>query len=168
MISLIVAMSKNRVIGKNNTLPWRMPLEMKHFRDTTMGHHLIIGRRTFESMGSNPIPGRITIVVSNSLSTNTCNCTVANTLDEALLIASKSTDNEIFIGGGSKIFEESFHKADRMYLTIIHADIEGDTFFPEFDQNLWTITSTRYYKADYKHAYDWEIKIFDKKKNLHH
>lgn len=165
MISLIVAMSKNRVIGKNNTLPWNMPLEMKHFRDTTMGHHLIIGRKTFESMGSKSIPGRTIIVVSANLSTDTCKCIVASTLDNALLIASKSTENEIFIGGGAKIFEESLPRADRIYLTIINASIEGDTFFPEFDKNLWTITSTTYYKADNKHAYDWEIQILDKNRN---
>lgn len=159
---MIAAMSLNRVIGRNNSLPWSLPLELKHLRATTMGHHFIIGRKTFEAVGSRALPGRNMIVVSSNKNIKVKDVIFADTLEKALKIALATSDNEIFIGGGTRLFEEGMNIADRIYLTTINAVIEGDTFFPSIDYNLWNCSSPTHYNADDLHAYSWDIQILDK------
>lgn len=161
--SIIAAMSTNRVIGKNNALPWNLPAELKHLRETTMGHHFIIGRKTFEAIGSKALPKRTVIVVSNTLQIDdTADIVLAHSLSEALAIAKKNGDNEPFIGGGTKIFEEGLEIADKLYLTTVHATLDGDTYFPEMDFSRWRIISSTHHEQNTDSAYSWDLNIYEK------
>lgn len=133
-IAIIAAMARNRTIGVNNSLPWRCPEDLKHFKSLTMGHHIIMGRRTFDSIGA-PLPGRTTVVVSRDRDLNIDGCLVAHSLPEAL--AACGGDSVIFIAGGADIFAQALALADTLFLTEIQQDVEGDTYFPEFDKHAW-------------------------------
>ncbi len=133
-ITIISAMTKDKVIGKNNALPWHIPEEFAHFKRTTLGKPLIMGKRSFESLGPNGLPGRDIIVVSSTLEAGT-GCKVARSLEEALALANNA--NEVMIGGGTKIYEQFLPIADAMILSTIHQNYPGDTFFPDFDPSLW-------------------------------
>ncbi len=130
MIGLIVAYSKNRVIGKDGQIPWRIKGEQKRFRELTTGNVVIMGRRSYEEIGR-PLPNRYTIVVSNTQKFEAENCTTASSLTEAIEMADKSKN--IYISGGARLYEEAIHLVDKMYITEIDATIEGDTYFPEFE-----------------------------------
>ena len=133
-LSIIVAMAKNRTIGVNNTLPWRCPEDLKHFKALTMGHHLIMGRKTFDSIGKS-LPGRITVVVSRDHSLKLPGCTVVNSLPAA--IAACAHDAEVFVVGGADIYTQTMDLADTLYITKIQKDVMGDAAFPEFDKSEW-------------------------------
>lgn len=134
---IVVAMTRKRVIGKNNQLPWDIPEEMKHFRSLTKGGVCIMGRKTFESIGSKPLPNRKLIVVSHSLGAVE-GVDVFRTVEEAVKKA-KSYDGQIFILGGAQIYEKTIPIADKMYISYIKKDYEGDTRFPEFDEDDWKV-----------------------------
>jgi len=127
-------MAKNRVIGINNTLPWRIPEDLKHFKKLTMGHHMIMGRKTYESIGK-PLPGRTTIVVSRDRNLKIDGCIVAHSLQDA--IASCASDPEVFVVGGADVYAQALGLADRLYITEIQQDAEGDVWFPEFERAEW-------------------------------
>jgi dihydrofolate reductase len=133
-ISIIVAMALNRTIGINNTLPWRCPEDLRHFKSLTMGHHMIMGRKTFDSIGK-PLPGRTTVVVTRNRALQIDGCIVTHTLDEA--IKACAGDDEIFIVGGAELYAQALPLADTIYLTEIQQDITGDAHFPAFKQNQW-------------------------------
>ena len=133
-LSIIVAMAKNRTIGINNTLPRRIPEDLKHFKALTMGHHLIMGRKTFESIGK-PLPGRTTVVVSRDRSLKIDGCVVAHSLQEA--VAACANDPQIFMVGGADIYAQALGLADKLYITEIQQDVAGDAWFPEFDRSEW-------------------------------
>ncbi len=133
MISLIVAYDKNRVIGNNGRIPWNIPGEQKRFRDLTIGNVVIMGRRTFEEIGR-PLPGRTTIVISKSADFTGENCFTARSLSEAIKIAG---DRDIFISGGAALYAEALPLCERLYITEIDSEFEGDTFFPFFDESLY-------------------------------
>ncbi len=133
-LSIIAAMAKNRTIGVNNTLPWRCPEDLKHFKALTMGHHMIMGRKTFDSIGK-PLPGRTTVVVTRDTKLKIEGCLVAHSLQDA--IAACKNDNEVFIVGGADIYAQSLQLADTLYITEIQRDVEGDAHFPEFDKSAW-------------------------------
>jgi len=137
-LSIIVAMAKNRTIGVNNTLPWRCPEDLKHFKALTMGHHMIMGRKTFDSIGK-PLPGRTTVVVTRDKNLKIEGCLIANSLQDAISLC--SGDAEAFIVGGADIYSQSLQLADTLYVTEIQQDVEGDAHFPEFDRNLWQETA---------------------------
>lgn len=137
-ISMIAAMAENRVIGQNNQIPWRAPGEMKHFKEITMGHTLIMGRKTFESIGR-PLPGRDTIVVTRDPNFTVEGVTRANSLSQALELA--DTNKEVFIAGGSEIYRQYLDQVETLYLTVIHIEPEGDAFFPEFDRSQFSLVS---------------------------
>ncbi len=137
-LSIIVAMAQNRTIGVNNTLPWRCPEDLKHFKALTMGHHMIMGRKTYDSIGK-PLPGRTTVVVTRNTDLSIDGCVVAHSLQEA--IASCAGDQEIFVVGGAELYRQAIPLVDTLYLTEIQQDVEGDAFFPEFDANLWQETA---------------------------
>lgn len=151
-VSLIAAMAENRVIGANNGLPWRLPADLKHFRRLTTGHHIIMGRRNYESIGK-PLPDRTNIVVTRNTGYRAPGCLVRNSIEEAL--ATVRNDSEVFIIGGAEIYRQVLDRADRLYLTLIHASIQGDTYFPEFDGHLWQEISRESHAADEinPHAY---------------
>jgi len=143
MIAIIVAAAKNRTIGVNNTLPWRCPEDLKHFKTLTMGHHMIMGRKTFESIGR-PLPGRTTVVVTRDPQLNIEGCLIAHTLPEALALCG----NDAFIVGGAEIYAQSIDHSDMLYITEIQQNVEGDAHFPEFDLSAWREVSREVHTQD--------------------
>jgi len=133
-LSLIVAMAKNRTIGVNNNLPWRCPEDLKHFKALTMGHHMIMGRKTFDSIGK-PLPGRTTVVVTRDTHLKIDGCIVVHSLQDA--ITACADDTETFIVGGADIYSQSLGFADTLFITEIQQNVEGDAHFPEFNNSLW-------------------------------
>lgn len=133
-VSIIVAMAQNRTIGINNTLPWRCPEDLKHFKALTMGHHMIMGRKTFDSIGK-PLPGRTTVVVTRNPELKIDGCIVTHTMHGA--IAACSGDAEIFIVGGAELYAQAMPLADTLYVTEIQQDVAGDAYFPAFNPAQW-------------------------------
>jgi len=133
-LSIIVAMAKNRTIGINNTLPWHLPADLKRFKELTMGHHMIMGRKTFESIGR-PLPGRITVVVSRNQELKVAGCLIAHSLEQA--IAACRGDDEIFVVGGAELYAQAMPLVDKLYITEIRQNVEGDAHFPAFKRNEW-------------------------------
>lgn len=152
--SLVVAMDRNRVIGLDNALPWRLPDEMAHFKRVTMGHPIIMGRRTWESIGK-PLPGRKNIVVTRNRSYEAPGCTVVGSLEEAWKAAAGA--KEACVIGGTSLFEESLPVADTLHLTEVEAEVAGDTWFPEFDRSLWVEHEVSRHPADSRHAYPFRV-----------
>lgn len=142
MIALIAAMSENRVIGREGKIPWSLPADQQQFRRLTWGHTVVMGRRTFEEIGK-PLPGRKTILISRTLAVRTERCITVASLPEALAAAARET--EIFIAGGSRIYEEALPYADRIYLTVLHEYAEGDTFFPDFSNTRFAKIQAKTY-----------------------
>ncbi|MDH3413257.1 MAG: dihydrofolate reductase [Gammaproteobacteria bacterium] len=136
-VSLIVAMAQNRVIGRNNALPWRLSPDLKRFRRITMGHPIVMGRKTYESIGR-PLDGRKNIVISRNPDFRPDGVTVASSIDQALALAS---DNEIMIIGGADIYKQTLPRADRIHFTLIHESFDGDAYFPEINSNEWKETT---------------------------
>ncbi|HCI13271.1 MAG: diacylglycerol kinase [Gallionellales bacterium GWA2_60_142] len=133
-LAIIVAMAKNRTIGVNNTLPWRCPEDLKHFKTLTMGHHMVMGRKTYDSIGK-PLPGRTTVVVTRNKELQIEGCLIAHTLEQA--IAACAGDEAAFIVGGAELYAQARPLVDTLYITEIQQDIEGDAHFPAFDKTEW-------------------------------
>jgi dihydrofolate reductase len=160
-VSIIAAIGTNNVIGRDNQLPWHMPADLKRFKKLTTGHHLLMGRKTYESVGA--LPGRISVVITRSPDYAPAGVAVARSLDEAIAKAESAGDAEIFVGGGQEIFRQALHRADRMYLTRVHAEPEGDTFFPEFDDvNEWHLTDAEHYEADERNPYPYSFLTYQR------
>lgn len=160
MISIIVAMGRNRVIGKDNDLIWHLPGDLKHFKETTMGKPLIMGRKTFESMGE-ALPGRTNIIVTRKTGYTAPGCLVAHSLESALEMV--SGEPEVFIAGGGQIYRQAIPLADRMYITIIDHSFDGDTSFPEFSEKDWKIIEERYHGADERNKYPMVFRTLEKR-----
>jgi len=143
-ISIVVAVSTNNVIGKNGELPWRLPEDIRHFKKITMGKPVIMGRSTWESIG-HPLPGRLNIVMSRRPGIDADNYELATSVDQALLIAGSA--EETMIIGGSQVYRQFLPRTDRIYLTRIHAFLEGDTFFPELDEAAWQAADCEHHEA---------------------
>lgn len=163
LVSLIAAASENNVIGKNNDLPWVLPNDMKYFKNTTWGMPLIMGRKTFESMKNEPLPGRINVVITRQTNWKPEGAVVVNNWNDAMLAANDSDSKEVFVIGGGEIFSEAIKKADRIYMTRVHTDVDGDAFFPEIDESRWKKDSTRDCSADAKHKFDYSFEIWNKR-----
>jgi len=133
-ISLIAAMARNGIIGINNTLPWSLPADLKHFKEITMGKPVIMGRKTYESIGR-PLPGRLNIIISQNRDYSVEGCQVAHSIDDAFAAAEKY--DEAMVIGGASFYKQALAYANRLYLTIIDEDFEGDATFPEFDKDEW-------------------------------
>ena len=161
--SLIVAVSENGVIGRDGGLPWRLSADLKHFKKTTMGHHLIVGRRTWDEVGK-PLPGRTMVVVTRSRRFSPEGVHVAHSLEEALGIA--RDDDEPFIGGGAHIYRMALKNdiVDRLYITRVHAKVDGDTFFPDFDIDEWELTSEEGHEADEKNEYSYSFLVYERQR----
>ena len=154
-------MARNRVIGINNTLPWRLPADLKHFKALTMGHHIIMGRKTYESIGK-PLPGRTSVVVTRNADYAPPDVVVVNSLEAA--IAACGSDEEIFVIGGAELYRQAIAFADRIYLTEIDADISGDAHFTELDRKLWQETGRVSHTPDEKNAYPYHFVVYDRKR----
>lgn len=153
-------MAKNRVIGAGGRIPWHLPNELRLFKRITMGHHLVMGRKTYESIGR-LLPGRTTVIVTRQAGYRVAGALVAHSLDEA--IASCTGDEEVFVIGGGELYRAALPRADRIYLTIVDAEPAGDTYMPEIDWNAWRETSAESFGADAKHPYAYRFAVYDRK-----
>lgn len=162
IVSLIVAMDEKRGIGKAGKLPWRLSSDLKRFRELTMGHHMIVGRKTFDSIGT--LPGRQTIVVTRNRIFRPAGCIVAGSVPEAVALARKRGETEVFIIGGAEIYSQALDVADRVYLTQVHAEADADTFFPDLKLNEWIEKQATYQPADDKNQYAFTFKVLEREK----
>ncbi|HVD99596.1 MAG TPA: dihydrofolate reductase [Cytophagaceae bacterium] len=159
-ISIIVATDLDGAIGKDKKLLWYLPADLKFFKEKTMGHHMIMGRKTYESIGK-PLPGRTTVIVTRDQSYKAEGCIVVNSIEEALQKAAAAGETEAMITGGAEIYKLALDKADRIYLTEVRGRFEADTFF-RFDKKAWTIKEEKDYKADEKNKFDYRFIILEK------
>lgn len=158
-VALIVAMAKNRVIGAANKIPWHLPNELQLFKRLTMGHHIVMGRKTYESIGR-LLPGRTTVIVTRQRGYEVPGALIAHSVAEA--IDACKADDEIFVIGGADLFREALPIADRLYLTLVDAEPQGDVLMPDFDQRIWRETSSESFTADEKHAHAYRFTIYDR------
>lgn len=161
-ISLVVAVSENQVIGKNNQLLWRLPNDMKFFKNTTWAMPVIMGRKTFASLGK-ALKGRTNIVITRNPSWSAEGVQCAASLDQALELARSTDALEVFVIGGGEIYREAMPIAHRIYLTRVHAAFEGDTFFPALDPSDWTMVSELDFNADEQHAYPYSFQVWERR-----
>ncbi|MFY0652509.1 MAG: dihydrofolate reductase [Cyclobacteriaceae bacterium] len=161
IVSLIAAMTKNRVIGRNNDLPWKLPDDMKYFQRTTKGHTVIMGRKNYDSLPPSfkPLPNRNNIILTRQAGYQAEGCEVFGSLEDAL--ASVITENEVFVIGGGQIYEQALQAGDRIYLTQIDAEIDGDTFFPHMGEE-WKEVSRTSHPADDRHIYSFDFVVYEK------
>lgn len=157
-ISIISALAQNRVIGINNTLPWRLPEDLKYFKSLTLGHHILMGRKTYESIGK-PLPGRITVIITRGNYPAPDGVKIAHSLKEAIEIC--GDDGEIFFVGGAELYAQALPLADRLYLTEIQAEVEGDAWFPAFDRSQWREVS-RDRRHDETNGMEYHFVIYDR------
>lgn len=150
IISLVVAMAKNRVIGFKGDMPWRMPVDLQHFKRVTMGKPIIMGRKTFDSIGK-PLPGRRNVVISRQASLSISGCEVFNSLDTAL--DALSDEPEVMIIGGGNVYQQAMPTVEKLYVTLIDAEPEGDTFFPAWNESEWREISREQCEKDEKNDY---------------
>ena len=162
IVSLLVAMDERRGIGKQGQLPWRLSSDLKRFRALTMGHHIVVGRRTFESIGK-PLPGRQMIIVTRDANYKVAGCFTAHSVGGALELARDRGESELFICGGAEIYAATLERADRIYLTRVHADCDADTFFPEFDAGDWLETASESHPADDKNEHPFTFSLLERK-----
>ncbi len=158
IISLIAAMDKNRLIGADNALPWHLPADFRHFKEVTMNKPIIMGRKTFESIGK-ALPGRKNIVISRQ-GFNAEEISVADSINAALELADDA--EEVMIIGGSSFYEQIIDRADRLYLTLVDAECEGDAWFPAVDKTQWHVIQQQFVKADDKNNYNFEIATYER------
>ena len=152
-------MAKNRVIGANGTIPWHLPDELKLFKSLTMGHHIVMGRKTWDSIGR-LLPGRTTVIVSRRPGFHVAGAIVAHSLEEALAVC--GADEEVFVIGGAELFRSALPRADRLYLTIVEAEIGGDVRMPEFGLDAWREVSSQRHDSDERHAYAYRHIVYDR------
>lgn len=161
ILSCIAAMSENRVIGVDGRLPWRLPSDLAYFKRVTMGHPIVMGRGTWESIGSRPLPGRTCIVVTSRRGYAVPpGVLVASSLDEAL--ARTAGEKEVFVVGGGVLFAEAVPRADRIYLTVVHARVEGDTSFPRLDGKAWKLVHEDPRPADERNAHAHTFRVYER------
>lgn len=159
---LIVAAAHNNVIGNENRLIWHLPADLKHFKNLTMGHTMIMGRKTFESIGM-PLKGRKTIIVTSQEDYNAPGCEVANSLDEALKMV--KDEKEVFVAGGAQIYQQIIdnHHVRRIFMTRIFASFEGDTYFPAIDPDKWELVEREDHQPDEKNLYSFSFQTYKRK-----
>jgi dihydrofolate reductase len=159
-ISIIVAMSRNRMIGQGDALPWRLPADLRRFKLLTMGHWLILGRKTFDTIGK-PLAGRYMIVVTHQEGFAPTGIQVAHSVEEALAMAN---GDEVFVAGGAQIYNQTLDRADRLYMTLVEGEFEGDVFFPVIDESDWQLVSEEGYDPDEKNLFPCCFRIYDRRR----
>ncbi len=166
IISLIAAVSENNVIGKNNTLPWHLPTDMKYFRDTTMGHCVIMGRKNYDSipLKYRPLEGRTNIVVTKQKDFKADKCIVVNSIEDALSEAKNKNETEVFVIGGADIYRQTIGIADKIHYTKIHHSFDGDAFFPKLDESKWKLVSQKDMNADEKNKSPFSFCVYERKR----
>jgi dihydrofolate reductase len=162
IISQIVAVSLNNIIGVNRGLPWHMPTDSKYFKEKTWGHHVVMGRRNYEAEGK-ALPGRINIVLSRNPGYKIPDGIVVHQLDDAIQIARNTGETELFVVGGEEIYKLAMPFTDRIYLTRINTIVEGDTCYPEIDENIWKEVSRTSHTKDVHNTFDYDFVIYERK-----
>jgi len=160
MITLIAAVAENNAIGKDNQLLWHLPDDFKRFKNITSGHHIIMGRKTFESFPK-PLPNRIHVIITRQKDYQPEGCLIVDSLEKAISVCPK--DEELFIIGGGEIYKQSIEMADKLDITRVHHTFDADTFFPEIDLTKWKLTSVEYHPKDEKHRVDFTFETYLKK-----
>ncbi|HAH55177.1 MAG TPA: diacylglycerol kinase [Flavobacterium sp.] len=160
MIILIAAVAENNALGKNNDLLWHLPKDFKRFKEVTTGHHIIMGRKTFESFPK-PLPNRTHVIITRQKNYHIEGCIVVQNLEKALAVCPKN--EPVFIIGGGEIYSQSIHLANQLDITRVHHSFEADVFFPEIDPNIWKLTSEIFNPKDEKHLYDYTFQTFVRK-----
>ncbi|MFU8803782.1 MAG: type 3 dihydrofolate reductase [Bradymonadaceae bacterium] len=160
ILSLMAAVGEGMVIGKENALPWHLPSDLRYFRRVTMGKPVIMGRKTLESLGK-PLGGRKNIILTHQRDYEAEGVHIAHDLDEALALAGDV--DEVMILGGGKVYVEFLPRADRLYLTVVHARFEGDTFFPNFDEEQWEVTCREHHEPDEKNKYPHTFVVLERR-----
>ena len=163
MIVLMAAIGKNRELGFGNKLPWHLPDDLKRFKEITRGHAIIMGRKTYESIGK-ALPERKNIVVTRNAGYQAPGAVVVDSIEEALREASAAAGEDVFVIGGGEIYKLALPFADKMYLTFVDAEIPADTYFPEFNEGEWRVTGAVPHEADEKHLYRFIFKTYERKK----
>lgn len=163
IVSAIVAKAANNIIGKDNTLPWHLPSDLKWFKQKTSGHHVIMGRKSFESLGR-PLPNRTNIVVTANTQFFHSKCVIVRSIDEALKYAHNHGEEEVFILGGGQVYHQTRNLWDRLYLTEVNAVVEGDTYFPEIDLKDYNLTFQEFHSADDKHQFPFTFKVYQRER----
>ncbi len=163
IISAIVATAKNNVIGRNNEIPWYLPADLQYFKKTTLGHYVIMGRKSFESIGK-PLPKRTNVVITRDPFFVASDCVVVHSLKEALDLAEANGEEEVFVIGGGEIYKMAMPMLDRIYLTEVDVKMAGDVFFPEINEGEWRETKRELHRADEKNLYDYTFVVLERKK----
>jgi len=160
---MIAAMGSNRVIGKDNDIPWHLPNDFKFFKDTTKNHHVIMGRKNWESLPPKfqPLPDRTNIVITRQADYNAEGAVVVSTLEAALKLAQEAKEQEAFIIGGGEIYRMALDMADRIYLTEINAPFDGQVTFPEFDKTVWEEASRLHHGTDERHVFSFDFVTYE-------
>lgn len=163
-ISILVAMASNRVIGQKNTLPWHLPADLKHFKALTMGHGIIMGRKTYESIGR-PLPGRLNVIITRQKNYQVTGTIVVHSIDEALQVCKndKVINGKSFIIGGAEIYQQTLALCHRMYITEIQQCFDGDTFFPKFDPDEWVEATREKHSSSKGSQLAYHFVVFDRK-----
>lgn len=160
-ISAIVATAKNNVIGKENNIPWYLPADLKYFKKRTLHHHIIMGRKTYQSIGR-PLPKRTNIILTRDPFFIASNCIIKTSIEAALKVADDNGEEEAFIIGGGVIYELSQPYWDRVYLTEVDLEVEGDVFFPALKAEEWKLISSERHEPDEKNEFAYTFKVFDR------
>lgn len=158
-LSIIAAIAENGIIGKDGTLPWHLPADLKYFRRVTSGHTVIMGRKNYEDIGR-PLPNRVNIVLSQDAGFRAQGCLVASSIEQAIALA--GDESEIFFIGGAQVYEQILPRAHRLYLSRIHGRIEGDTYFPKFDERAWQRTTHDLRPADQDNPYAISFDVYER------
>jgi len=156
-VSLVAAVAENGVIGRAGGLPWRLPDDLKHFKKLTVDHTIIMGRKTFDEV-KRPLANRRNVVISRDPSFRPEGVTVVASLEEALALG--ATEDEVFVIGGGEIYRMALPYADRLYLTVVHASVDGDTWFPPFDQDAWVLEEEAFHPADERHPMSFTFRTY--------
>ncbi|MFN8238847.1 MAG: dihydrofolate reductase [Chitinophagales bacterium] len=161
-ISIIVAAAENGVIGKDNQLLWKLSADLKRFKNITTGHFILMGRKTFESIGK-PLPNRTSLIISRNFNCNFENCYVFPTIHAAIVFAANQQQDEIFVVGGGEIYRQTLPLANKIHLTVVHTEIEGDTHF-DYDDSSWVVEHTEFVPKDEKNEFDSTYIILEREK----
>lgn len=160
-VSCIVATAKNNVIGKDNQIPWYLPADLKYFKKITLNHHIIMGRNCFESIGR-ALPKRTNVIITRDMFYAVSNCLVTHSIGEALSVAEENGEEEAFIIGGGTIYEQTIDLWDKLYLTEVDLEVEGDVFFPKLDMSQWKLTSEQVGQKDEKNTNDFRFLQYER------
>ena len=162
IISTIVAVAKNNVIGRDNDIPWYLPADLKYFKKITTGHHILMGRKCYQSIGR-PLPNRTNVIITRDPFFISSNCVVCHSIEEGIDQAYANGEEELFIIGGGTIYDQTSHLWNKIYLTEVDLEVEGDVFFPEINSSEWEITDKQKLKADEKNEFDYVFKTLVRK-----